>query len=502
MIHLNLSEAEWASLEDLSIFPQLGIKLWMDDQFQWIDSDLIEEAWFNSGEDSGLSITSDGEILLTGDEEELNSLKAYLSPDSEIQVFFRLSDEYPWHHRFSLFVDGKGAQLEKEYCSYLRIKLYDLSGLMAASQERGDWENQAVYLDSVVCDKSLPEKSLVHIIANRWNISEDQIDCSLINWPIPYAHLKRNDWEELSDLARSYGVHLECGAEKRIVFAYSSFQEQPWEEEELLFQFKASHIYQHKETQAEDRFHNDIRLKWNEVQKREYQEIWRYADAPVNYLEDLSPSYPFLPTGNLRAIQDMDGEYQGLYSVTDSGQELDVVHAIEVDELSMVESSMEYSGDIRILDYDKDTQPDRCFIHVECLVPGELKKLAVSGIPYVMELNQCCYRRDQVSIDTYGRRVFNVTGPYFTQHIKEGISQCEKWVEETLTREGQPRKRYEIKTELPLFPFKAHGQVEIEGKLREDGLSSKAVIEKIYLFWKRGGLMKNRIVLLEEDIER
>lgn len=498
MMTLTLNETEWAAIEDLSYFPELGIKVLVEGEFQWVDTTLLEDAWFLQGENPLESLYSRGEILLTGDKAKLFSYEEYFQTDSEVQIHFRISPDFDWHHRFTLFVDERGVRWEQGAEPGMRIGLYDLSGLMEASEERGEWEEQAVYLEMKVCDKSKPDESLVHQIARRWDIPDEEVDCSLVEWNIPYARLTRNDWNELSELAFAYGAHLECGAEKRIIFAYSSFQEEENQCNENGFLFRASHIYAMTTEIAGERFSNDVRLKWHRTVRGEHQQIWKYDDAPVVYGEDLKPAYPFLNYGNLRDIQILDQDYIAEYRVIIGGQRLPMIHAVEVDDSVTVTARMENSGVIELQDYDRETTPDSALLHLVCEEPGNLENLDIWGTPYYQQLNCCCYRKDQASINQWGRRVRNITGAYFTQEKKDGVIQCEKWVEERLTRFGKPRKRYRMKTEMPLFPWKPHCRVQIEGTLRGTKDSGYARVEEVYLNWKRGGLMKNRIVLLEE----
>lgn len=498
MLTMELSSQEWEALEDYRNLPQVKLEVCLATGVEVIPGELLEECWFQQGQGGYRSLYSRGEITLKGSLEELMFWAKCLSPDMKLTVSFRFGEDYSWHKRFTLYVDQRGARWTKGKDSGLRVGLQDFSALMEASHERGEWEDQAVFLEMVVCDKTRPEKSLVHQIAQRWDIPVEDVDCSLIDWTIPYVKLKRSDWEELSDLARSYGAHLECGAEKTLTFAYSSFQEEPNPSEDA-FLLQAKHFYQMKTQEAQDRFFNDLRLKWHRAIRGERQRLWNYQDNPVNYDADLKPFYPFRNTGNLRAIQNMEQEYHAPYSVNIQGQEWPVVHAVDVDEQEVVEAGMIGSAELRIVDYDKESSPQEAQLHLECLNDGDLETLEIWGVPYYQELNRCCFRKDEVSITQWGRRVANLTGPYFTMEEKGGEIHCEKWVNEELEECGKPRKRYYLRSELALFPWKPHCKVRIDSSLNGREEPTKAQVEEVYLGWKKGGWMRNRIVLLEES---
>jgi hypothetical protein len=107
---------------------------------------------------------------------------------------------------------------------YVLIGLRDLSAKLRKTDESRNWSAPAVFTYSVVCDKTQPEKSLVHGIAQRAGLSVTDIDCSTIPVTLPYVKLRKNIWAELSSLVTAYRCHLECAPEKPLVFAHSPYQ--------------------------------------------------------------------------------------------------------------------------------------------------------------------------------------------------------------------------------------------------------------------------------------
>jgi hypothetical protein len=118
-----------------------------------------------------------------------------------------------------------------------------LSEKLRKSDEARNWTSPAVFTYSVVCDKTKPEISLVHGIADRAGLTENDIDCSTIPVTLPYVRLRRNIWAELSSLAIAYRCHLECPVEKPLVFAHSPYQTENQIDEKFSYTFTGENIF-------------------------------------------------------------------------------------------------------------------------------------------------------------------------------------------------------------------------------------------------------------------
>ena len=147
----------------------------------------------------------------------------------EVRVSFSLGEGLPFFERFRFYTDDKGIQDIRGpgRRRFVRIGLQDLSAKLRKTDEARDWMTPAIFTYSVVCDKTQPDKSLVHGIAKRAGLPVTDIDCSTIPVTLPYVRLRRNVWAELSSLATAYRCHLECPVEKPIVFAHSPYQTEP-----------------------------------------------------------------------------------------------------------------------------------------------------------------------------------------------------------------------------------------------------------------------------------
>jgi len=180
----------------------------------------------------------------------------------------------------------------------------------------------------VVCDKSQPQKSLVHSIAQRAGFGVNDIDCSTIPVTLPYVKLTKNIWSELSSMAMAYRCHLECPIEKPLVFAHSPYQINE-QNEDNPYLIKGEDIFYLRKTSRADYYRNTVRLKVNMPVVLDRQEIWRYDDPPVFYDDFLQAHYPFrYPL--VRRIE--TGSYEAKYRVIDTdGKERNVVFADEID---------------------------------------------------------------------------------------------------------------------------------------------------------------------------
>ena len=145
---------------------RLKIELDVNGHFESVfEQDIIEANFWGLKEVAG-GTSARGELLLD------NSQKAYSISNSagkEVKVSFSIDEGLPYFQRFIFYINEKGIQDIRGpgRKRYVRIVLLDLSAKLRKTDEARDWINPAIFTYSVVCDKSQPEKSLVHGIAQR-----------------------------------------------------------------------------------------------------------------------------------------------------------------------------------------------------------------------------------------------------------------------------------------------------------------------------------------------
>jgi hypothetical protein len=311
---------------------RLRIEIQVSGHFETVfEKDIIEANFYGLKEKAG-GTSSRAELLI----DNLNGIYNYsgVGYGSQVKISFSLGEGLSYFQRFIFFIDEKGIQNVRGSGRkrYIFIGLRDLSYKLRKTDENRDWSSPAVYTYSVVCDKSKPDKSLVHGIAQGAGLGVTDIDCSTIPVTLPYVKLTKNIWAELSSLATAYRCHLECAPEKPLVFAHSPYQESEQLEvssEQCSYIFSGENIYYLRKIEKSELYRNTVRLKINMPVVLERQEIWRYEDPPVFYDEFLQSHYPFrYPL--IRKIE--TGIYEARYRVIDeNGKERNVIYANQLD---------------------------------------------------------------------------------------------------------------------------------------------------------------------------
>jgi hypothetical protein len=386
----------------------------------------------------------------------------------EVRVFFSVGEGLPWFRRFVLYVDDKGFQDIRGPGRKRRVRLglRDLSAKLRRTDEARDWTAPAVFTYSVVCDKSRPERSLVHGIAQRAGLGVTDIDCSTIPVMLTFVRLKKNIWAELSELATAYRCHLECAPEKPLVFAHSPYQEEPLQEDNYSYTFTGENIFYLRKISRAERYRNTLRLKINLPVELERQEIWRYEEAPVLYDDVLQAHYPF----KYPLVREIEaGSYEARYRIIDAcptslgfGKERAVVYADRIDTKEEAESRLEYEGGpFAYSVYDVTTHHDRAVLTLHKEADGDLYKAAIYGRPIVLDLNRSCFMRDDDGIAAYGTAALNVTGSYFSEYEINGKPQYEDWVSRELTERIQNRREFTVKTHRGLFNARVGAKVQL-----------------------------------------
>jgi hypothetical protein len=428
--------------------------------FESVFEQDIVEADFHGLKEAAGGTSARGEVLLDNPQ----GIYAYANAGSgtQVKIFFSLGEGLAWVERFVLYVDDNGIQDIRGpgRKRFVRLGLRDLSAKLRKTDEARDWTAPAVFTYSVICDKTQPDKSLVHGIAKRAGLGVTDIDCSTIPVTLPYVRLRKDIWTELSDLAKTYRCHLECAPEKSLVFAHSPYQTEPLQDDECSYTFTGEDIFYLRKTSRAELYRNTVRLKINLPVVFEKQEIWRYDEPPIMYDDFLQAHYPF-KSPLVREIEARD--YEGRYRVIETnGKERAVIYADDIDTQGEAESRLEYDGGpFSYSAYDVTTHHDRAILTIHKEADGDLYKAAIYGRPIVLDLNRSCFMRDSEGIAAYGTAALNITGSYFSDYGIDSKPQYEDWVGRELAERIQNRREFTVKTHRGLFNARIGAKVKL-----------------------------------------
>jgi hypothetical protein len=383
-----------------------------------------------------------------------------------------MGEGLPYFQRFVFYIDARGLQEIKGFGRkrFIFIGLRDLSYKLRKTDENRDWTSPAVFTYSVVCDKTIPEKSLVHGIAKKAGLSVNDIDCSTIPVTLPFVKLTKNIWAELSSMAAAYRCHLECPVEKPLVFAHSPYQSEPLLDYEISHNFTGNDIYYLRKWARAELYRNTVRLKVNMPVSFEKQEIWRYNEQPVFYDEYLQAHYPF----KYPLVREIEaGKYEAKYKIKDAeGKERNVIFADEIDTQGEAENRLDYNGGFfSYSHYDVTSSHDRAILTLQKENDGDLYRASIHGRPIILDLNRSCYMKDIEAVETFGTAALNVTGSYFSEYeVVRGnmtLAQYEDWVVRELAERVQDRREFTVKTHRALFHARVGAKVKIQMKNEE-----------------------------------
>jgi hypothetical protein len=455
------------------------------------EQDILEANFYGLKEAAG-GTSARGEVVL-------RNTAAYshttVGPGTEVKVSFSLGDGLPYFERFVFYIDDNGIQDirgpgRKRYC---RLDLLDLSAKLRKSDESRDWTAPAVFTYSVICDKTQPEKSLVHGIAQRAGLGVTDIDCATIPVTLPYIRLTKNIWAELSSLATAYRCHLECAPEKPLVFAHSPYQAEPLNDDDYSYTFTGEDIFYLRKTAQAEYYRNTVRLKFNLPVALERQEIWRYDDPPILYDEFLTKRYPF----RFPAVREIEQDgYEALYRIKEEGgKERAVVYADQVDTKEEAEGRLTYEGGlIFYAAYDVTTKHDRAFVALQNETDGDLYTAAIHGRPIVFDVNRSCFVRDMEAIAVKGTVALNVTGACFSADLVNGKPQYEDWAARELAERLQQKREFTVKTNRGVF----HARVGAKVKVQTQSETLKGTISALSLRYKKGAAFEAAFKIKEE----
>jgi hypothetical protein len=423
------------------------------------EQDILEADFYGLKEAAG-GTSARGEILLNNPGGIYSHTRA--GPGTQVKISFSLGEGLPWFERFIFYIDDNGLQDIRGpgRKRFVRLGLRDLSERLRKTDETRDWTAPAIFTYSVICDKTQPDKSLVHGIAQRAGLSVSDIDCSTVPVTLPYVRLRKDIWSELSDLSTAYRCHLECAPEKPLVFAHSPYQTEALPEDDYSYTFSGENIFYLRKTAKAELYRNTVRLKINLPVVFEKQEIWRYEEPPVLYNDLLQAHYPFKDS-LVREIE--AGNYEAHYKIIDgNGKERAVVYADRIDTKEEAESRLAYEGGpFSYSAYDVTTHTDRAILTLQKDADGDLYKAAIHGRPIVLDVNRSCFLRDDEGIAAYGTAALNVTGSYFSEYEINGKPHYEDWVSRELKERIQNKREFTVKTHRGLFNARVGAKVRI-----------------------------------------
>jgi hypothetical protein len=456
------------------------------------EQDILEADFYGLKEAAG-GTTARGDVLLDNPQGIYSYTGA--GPGTQVKVSFSLGDGLPWFERFIFYIDDNGIQdirgLGRK--RFVRLGLRDLSAKLRKTDEARDWTAPAVFTYAVICDKTQPEKSLIHGIAQRAGLGVTDIDCSTIPVTLPYVRLKQDIWTELSELATAYRCHLECAPEKPLVFAHSPYQTEPLPEDDYSYTFTGEHIFYLRKTAQAELYRNTVRLKVNLPIVLEKQEIWRYEEPPILYDEFLQTHYPF-KAPLVREIE--AGNYEVRYRIIEAGgKERAVVYADDIDTKGEAENRLEYEGGpFSYSAYDVTTNHDRAILTIAKETDGDLYKAAIYGRPIVLDLNRSCFLRDADGITAYGTAALNISGSYFSDYDIDGKPHYEDWVGRELTERIQNKREFTVKTHRGLFNARVGVKVKI--KIKNEELKGK--IHEFHFRYRKDEAFQSSFHITEE----
>ena len=399
-----------------------------------------------------------------------------LRPERQVRISYTTGQDIPFVKRFLLYVDANGFQqtatgYRGRVCE---VGLVDLASRLKETDKEKDWTNPEVIVHSVICDKEFPAASIVHQIAARAGLGVMDIDCSTVREYLPYVRLTRSVWDELSDLARIYNAHLETALEKPLVFVNT--------EDDVQYTFDNTNATHIRMYDLRNQYRNTLRFRWTRYREFTGKELWHYTDPPVVYAGNLKPTYPFVLDGEKREIE-QEG-YSARYTVTtDEGKSLSVVYAENVDDLATFTANMETERPaLTVGRYDVTTLRDRAGIRLDTESNTVLLSARIHGDAIAGETNFSHYIDDPAEVAREGTVARNITTPYLSESLRDGIPYYRHYAAFLLARLKRPRKGFFLKTNRAVFNARVGAPVRVA--LGDGLVSERAEIVRMELRYK------------------
>ena len=456
------------------------------------DSDILECVTTSYNTEAG-GIVNGGELLLRGlyDVEH----NAEYTTGLGVQIWYCFGERENTFFRFHLFVDDNGFQsqetgfLEKT----TKVRLIDLSSILDDTKLQRNWTDAQTVVHAKVSDRLHPENSLVHIIAGRGGIEASEINCGSLPFDVPYVVVAGSAWKELCALAKAYDAVVECGKDLTLSFIESPYDTENDYSEESCFELTENDITHYRFFNNNDKYANNVRLKYTRYVQTERQELWSYSDAPVWYDEDMQPYYPF--TDDSRKIIS-DTDYQAIYTAkNEDGKTRNVVYADDLTTEEEFIRDMQIAGSspaMTCTNYDTTTYKDRAIIQLSR--NGKLiglYKAAIYGRAIISETNYSVFVKDDSEIAVKGQIVKNITSKYLSDDLFENEPFCQRRARDFLQECINCKGAYYLTTYLPLIHARVGAFMDI--RLNKDSAFKKVRIDELTFRYKREDAFSSEI---------
>ena len=446
------------------------------------DSDILECVATSYKTEAG-GIVNSGELLLKGlyDVEH----NAEYTTGLGVQIWYCFGNRETTFYRFHLFVDDNGFQSQETGYLYktTRVRLIDLSNKLDDTKLQHNWTDAQTVVHSVVCDRTNPENSLVHIIAKRGGLNANEINCGTLRFDIPYVVVAGSAWKELCALAKAYDAVVECGKDLTLSFIESPYDTENEYSEESCIELTETDITHYRFFNNNDKYANNVRLKYTRYVQTERQELWSYSDAPVWYDEDMKPYYPF--TDDSRKIIS-DNDYQAFYTAkNEEGKTRNVVYADQLDSEQDFLDAMEVNDEDKpvIIQYDTSTYKDRAIVQLSR--DGKLiglRKATITGRAIISETNYSIFVKDDSEIAVRGQIVKNVTSKFLSDDLFEDEPFCQRRAKDLLQECINCKGAYYLTTFIPLIHARVGAFMDI--RLNEKSSFKKVRIDELTFRYK------------------
>ncbi len=415
------------------------------------DSDILECITTQYKIEAG-GIVNCGELLLRGLYDVDHN--AEYTTGLGVQIWYCFGNRETTFYRFHLFVDDNGFQSQET--GYLekttKVRLIDLSSKLDDTKLQRNWTDAQTVVRAVVCDRLHPENSLVHIIAARGGIRPEEINCCSLPFKVAHVEITGSSWKELNAIAKPFGATVECGKDLTLSFIESPYDTENEYSEDSCFSLDETEITHYRFFNNQDKYANNVRLKYTRYVEVERQELWSYSDAPVWYDEDMQPYYPF--TDDNRAII-KNNDYEAIYTAkNDEGKTRNVVYADELTTEEEFLDEMEVTGEDKpvVIQFDTTSFKDRAILQLgrDGKLIG-LRKASISGRAIISETNYSIFVKDDNEIAAKGQIVKNITSKYLSDDLFEGEPFCQRRAKDFLKECINCKGGYYLTTFIPLI---------------------------------------------------
>ena len=452
------------------------------------DSDILECVATSYKTEAG-GIVNCGELLLKGlyDVEH----NAEYTTGLGVQIWYCFGNRETTFYRFHLFVDDNGFQSQETgfLDKTTKVRLIDLSSKLDDKNLQRNWTDAQTIVHAVVSDRLHPENSLVHLIAARGGINTAEINCGSLPFDVPYVVVAGSAWKELCALAKAYDAVVECGKDLTLSFIESPYDVENEYSEESDFTLDETQITHYRFFNNNDKYANNIRLKYTRYVQTERQELWSYSDAPVWYDEDMKPYYPF--TDDSRKIIS-DNDYEAIYTAkNEEGKTRNVVYADEITseeefirDMQIAGSSPTMTPSFEVVQYDISTYKDRAIIQLSR--NGNLiglYKAAIYGRAIISETNYSIFVKDDNEIAAKGQIVKNVTSKFMSDDLFEDEPFCQRRAKDLLQECINCKGAYYLTTYLPLIHARVGAFMDI--RLNAQSSFKKVRIDELTFRYKK-----------------